>query len=332
MARKLFDGKSLADIAAQAKERTESTASSPSLARLTAVDMAMGSAPRAAAERELIFTVDPNRCRPWKYHNRTDDWYTPENCADLIASISKEGQQQPALARKIEGEADFDYEIIYGMRRRFACAYLGRKLRIRVINNLDDAKASVLMHLENFHRKDITPMERALSFRTQLKAGVFSSQEAMCEVLGVSAPHMTKMLKAASLLEHSAIEALFPKKREVPVELAYKVATLMERQGAKEIILQRARSIAKTDASKHTPSSILKSLAKSLETTKLLPPMQKAYNLGDSKQVVVSRNPKGKVTLNFPKGLEGVPAETVLDTVRKILTELGDASFRDETP
>ena len=38
-------------------------------------------------EREVILAVDPKRCRPWKFHNRTDAWYTRERCQDLIDSI-----------------------------------------------------------------------------------------------------------------------------------------------------------------------------------------------------------------------------------------------------
>ena len=38
-------------------------------------------------EREVILAVDPKRCRPWKFHNRTDGWYTRERCQDLIDSI-----------------------------------------------------------------------------------------------------------------------------------------------------------------------------------------------------------------------------------------------------
>ena len=108
--------------------------------------------------------MDPKRCRPWKYHNRTAAWYTRDRCQDLIESIAKDTQQEPVVARKLAGEPDFDYEIIYGMRRRFACEFLNTKLKLRVVE-ADDTRAAVMMHIENADRQDITPMERALSFR-----------------------------------------------------------------------------------------------------------------------------------------------------------------------
>jgi ParB/RepB/Spo0J family partition protein len=153
-------------------------------------------------ERENILSVDPKRCRPWKYHNRTDAWYTRERCQDLIDSIAKDGQLEPALARRLEGEKDYDFELIFGMRRRFACEATGQKLKVRVVE-ADDARAAVLMHIENADRQDITPMERAISFATQVEAKVFATQEALAAALGVSTGQVAKMVKAAGLLKAS---------------------------------------------------------------------------------------------------------------------------------
>ena len=107
------------------------------------------------AERANILSVDPKRCRPWKYHNRSNAWYTKERCQDLIDSIVKDGQLEPALARKLTGDPKFDFELIYGMRRRFAAEFTHTKLKIR-LTEADDAKAAVLMHIENADRQDIT--------------------------------------------------------------------------------------------------------------------------------------------------------------------------------
>ena len=92
-----------------------------------------------------------------------------------------------------------------------------------------DARAAVLMHIENADRQDITPMERAISFQVQAEAKVFATQEAMAEALGVSKGQVAKMIKAAGLLKVPAIGALFSDRSVVPVEQAYKVAALMER-------------------------------------------------------------------------------------------------------
>jgi len=57
------------------------------------------------------------------------------------------------------------------MRRRYACEVLGLKLKLSVIE-ADDARAAMLMRIENAHRQDITPIERALSFQIQIEPKV----------------------------------------------------------------------------------------------------------------------------------------------------------------
>lgn len=175
MASKLFGGENLANIARAVKDRPEPTPlEKPTGARpvLPAAEFALTGRISPELERENIFAVDPKRVRPWKYHNRTESWYTRERCQDLIDSIAKDGQQEPALARRLKGEAAYDYELIYGMRRRYACELLGKKLKLRVIE-ADDARAAVLMHIENADRQDITPMERALSFQSRSRPRYF---------------------------------------------------------------------------------------------------------------------------------------------------------------
>lgn len=324
MASKLFGGTSLSDIARSVKERPEGAAAERGPAMrpiLPAAEMAITGRTLPALQRENIFQVDPKRVRGWKYHNRTEGWYTRERCQDLIESIGRDEQQEPALARKLTGEAQFDYELIYGMRRRYACEVLGRKLKIRVID-ADDARAAVLMHIENADRQDITPMERALSFLDQVEAKIFATQEALSEAMGLSKGQVAKMLKAAQLVRHPTIGGLFRERSAVPVEQTYKLATLMERPGAKEVVLKAAQNLKKGEGDRE-PGTVIKALLESLDRSKKFEPVQRQYNVGASRRVIVTRNARGKVTLAFPQGLKGVEKEEVLAAVGKIFEELG---------
>lgn len=320
---RLFGGINLKDVASQVKERGEGSPLERSPARpvVPAAEMALSGRTLPAMEREVVLAVDPRRCRPWKYHNRLEAWYTRERCQDLIDSIVRDGQLEPALARRVEGERDYEFELIFGMRRRFACEATGQKLKIRVVE-ADDARAAVLMHIENADRQDITPMERAISFLVQAEAKVFPTQEAMAEALGVSKGQVAKMIKAAGLLKHPAVAALFPDRSVVPVEQAYKVAALMERPGAKEIVLKAAQNLAARGGAKRPAAEVLKALAASLDRSKAYEPVKREYNVGAAGRVQVTRNAKGKVTLAFPGGFKGVDREAVVAAVDKILKDL----------
>jgi ParB family chromosome partitioning protein len=321
---KLFGGLSLKDVATQVRDRGEGSPleRSPAQPTLAAAEMALSGRSMPAMEREVVLAVEPKRCRPWKFHNRTDAWYTRERCQDLIDSIAKDGQLEPALARRLDGEKDYDFELIFGMRRRFACEATGQKLKIRVVD-APDARAAVLMHIENADRQDITPMERAISFQVQAEAKVFATQEAMAEALGVSKGQVAKMIKAAGLLKVPAIGALFSDRSVVPVEQAYKVAALMERPGAKEVVLKAAQNLAARGGAKRPPAEVLKALAASLDRSKAFDPVKREYNVGAAGRVQVTRNPKGKVTLAFPEGFSGLDKDAVIAAVEKIHTDLG---------
>jgi ParB family chromosome partitioning protein len=324
MAGKLFGGTKLGDIARQVNERAEASPfDKPEAARpiLPAAELALTGRIAPELERENIFLVDPRRVRPWAHHNRSTVWYTRERCQDLIDSIAKDEQQEPALARRLRGDPSFDYELIYGMRRRFACEVLGKKLRLRLVD-ADDARAAVLMHVENADRQDISPMERALSFQALIDGKVFTAQDALAEAMGLSKGQVSKMLKAAGLLRQAAIGGLFADKSLVPVEQAYKLASLLERPGAKEVILQAAKNLAR-EGQGRTPPDVLRVLIGSLDRSKKFQPVQKQYNLGAARRVTVTRNARGKVTLAFAQGLAGVEKADVLRAVEEILKDLG---------
>jgi ParB/RepB/Spo0J family partition protein len=323
MASKIFGGANLSDIARSVTERAEpSPLDRPTAARpvLAAAELALTGRSIPALERENIFAVDPRRVRPWKYHNRTAAWYTRERCLDLVESIAKDGQQEPVLARKLTGEANFDYELIYGMRRRFACEHLNAKLKLRVLD-VDDARAAVLMHIENADRQDITAMERAVSFQSQIEAKLFATQDALAEAIGLSKGQVAKMIKAASLMRVSSIAALFSDKSQVPVDQAYKLAALMDRSGAKEVVLKAAQNLA--SKGRREPRETLKTLLGSLDRSSRFDPLQKSFNVGSAGRVVVTRNARGKVTMAFPKGIKGYEKAEVLAAVEQVWKELG---------
>jgi ParB family transcriptional regulator, chromosome partitioning protein len=325
MASKIFGGVNLSEVARSVKERAEpSPFDRPSSIKpvLPAAEMALTGRTVPALERENILSVDPKRVRPWKYHNRAESWYTRDRCQDLIDSIGKDGQQEPALARKLSQDSEHDYELIYGMRRRYACEALGRKLKLRLVD-ADDARAAVLMHIENADRQDITPMERALSFQIQIEAKIFATQEALSEAMNLSKPQVSKMLKAAQLMRQTTIAPLFVDKSAVPVEQAYKLATLLERPGAKEVILQAARNLAREEGgSRREPRDVLKVLITSLDRSKKFEPIQRHYNLGSARRVLVTRNARGKVTMAFPQGLNEVDRAEVLVAIEQILKDI----------
>jgi ParB family chromosome partitioning protein len=326
MASRIFGGVNLSDIARGSRDRpgsvpADAEQAGPGRPVLAAAELALTGRVAPPLERDNIFSVDPKRCRAWGHHNRTSAWYTRDRCQDLIESIAKDGQQEPVVARRLTGDAEFDYELIYGMRRRFACEFLNTRLKLRIIE-ADDARAAVLMHIENADRQDITPMERAMSFQSQLEARIFPTQDALADAIGLTKGQVSKLIKAATLMRQATITQLFPDKSVVPVDAAYKLAMLWDRPGAKEVILKAAQNLLQKERAAPSPADTLKTLLTSLDRSRKFDPIQKQYNLGAAGRVTVTRNARGKVTMAFPQGLAGIEHEAVLKTVEQILREL----------
>jgi ParB family transcriptional regulator, chromosome partitioning protein len=271
--------------------------------------------------REAIIAVDPKRCRPWAHHNRHASWYTPARCADLIASIPKNGQKVPAWARPVAGDPNFDYEIISGMRRCYACAVTNRQLNI-VLVKWDDQTAAMNMHLENADRKDISPMERAVSYFEHIQKKLFATQEELASSLNVPQGTLSKMLKAAEMLEQPTLKKLFPDPAEVPLEPAYKLATIMADTTTRTLVLKAADNLVKSDAMKSkSAASRLTVLLQAPERSSKSQAFKETFNLGNKHGVTVNRNPRGKITFAFPKGL-GDSKEELVAAVSKIYDQL----------
>jgi hypothetical protein len=145
----------------------------------------------------------------------------------------------------------------------------------------------------------------------------------MAEALNVSKGQVAKMIKAAGLLKHGAIAGLFPDRSVIPVEQAYKLAALMERPGAKEIVLKAAQTLGQRGGPARPAAAVLAQLTASLDRRATHETVRREYNVGAAGRVQVTRNPKGKVTLTFRTGLKAADRDAVVATIDKILSDLG---------
>jgi hypothetical protein len=112
-------------------------------------------------------------------------------------------------------------------------------------------------------------------------------------------------------------------KSAVPVEQAYKLGTLMERPGARDVVLQAAKNLARRDEDAvRDPRQVLKVLLASLDQSRKLEPIRREYNVGKAGRAILVRNARGKVTVAFPKGLGPSDRDAVISAMDQILKDL----------
>jgi len=166
-----------------------------SLARVTAGDV----------KEKTLKLVDPARCRMWVRHNRRYDMLSEAACADLLESLRSQGEQEfPAIVRRVEGDPDFDYEVICGARRHWSVSHLRqvehRDIRFLVEEReLNDEAAFRLADVENRSRKDICDFERALDYRNAVETYYGGVARRMAERLEVSEVWLSRFLELAKL-------------------------------------------------------------------------------------------------------------------------------------
>ncbi|TWU02697.1 ParB/RepB/Spo0J family partition protein [Stieleria varia] len=87
--------------------------------------------------------------------------FNPDEIASLAESIKNHQQLQPILVRVVDGK----YQLISGERRLRATIHAGLKTIRAEVREADDRLVAELAIIENLQRKDLSPIEKALSFK-----------------------------------------------------------------------------------------------------------------------------------------------------------------------
>tara|TARA_B110000908_G_C10195741_1_gene422800 strand:+ start:399 stop:1379 length:981 start_codon:yes stop_codon:yes gene_type:complete len=134
------------------------------------------------SEDETIF-INHNKCRPWMFADRNE--HEMGNIEELANSIKANGQEVPALVRKLENtDGNIEYEVIYGHRRWKACTLINKPLKAKV-KNLDNKEAAVAQILENYNREDLSDYSKSINYSKLLKEKTFTSKTELAAYVGI---------------------------------------------------------------------------------------------------------------------------------------------------
>ena len=153
------------------------------------------------AENVHIEAFDPETVRPWRFHNRAGSGMDDVSLSSLAASIARDGQQQPGLARRLPPGDSHVAEAIFGVRRLEACRRAGKSWRAEVREaSFPDTECAALMHGENAWSEGVSPLENAVQWKAMLDAGVFKNQTALAAQLGCARNTVSRAIITATAL------------------------------------------------------------------------------------------------------------------------------------
>lgn len=136
-----------------------------------------------------IDSIIPNRFQP---RLQFDD----EALNELASSIKEHGIIQPLVLRRVADK----FEIIAGERRFKAAQLAGLTSVPAVISDLDDNESAEVAIIENTHRRDLSPIEEAKSYKKLLDRK-YVTQEQLASRLGTSQSNVANKIRLLTLDE-----------------------------------------------------------------------------------------------------------------------------------
>lgn len=187
-------------------------------------------------EIKEIFLDDiiPNRFQP-----RLN--FDERSLMELAESIKQHGIIQPLVLRRLGDK----YEIIAGERRFKASQIAGLTKVPALIADLDDNSSAEVAIVENLHRKEMTALEEAKSFKKLLERGI--TQEQLGIRLGKSQSYIANKLRLLSLNE-TVQEALITEKiSERHARSLLSIKDSLEQQNLLNEIISKKMTVKETD-------------------------------------------------------------------------------------
>ncbi|MBI4711880.1 MAG: ParB/RepB/Spo0J family partition protein [Planctomycetes bacterium] len=116
---------------------------------------------------------------------------------ELMDSIKTAGVLEPIIVRQVPKQSD-KYEIIMGERRFRACQALKKQTIPAVVKEADDRQMLEWALIENTHRKDLNPIERAQAYK-RLADTFHLTHQQVAERVGVGRTTITHFIRLLDL-------------------------------------------------------------------------------------------------------------------------------------
>lgn len=187
-----------------------------------------------------VVELDVNDVLPNRFQPRIK--FNEDSINELSESIKEHGVIQPIVVRSMGDK----YEIIAGERRYKASLLAGKRTIPAVITNLNDKDSAEVALIENVQRKDLTPIEEAISYKKILDMG-YLTQEELAVKLGKTQSTVANKLRLLNLDEEVQEAVLEEKISERHARSLLKLSDVNEQRKMLNKIIENRLTVRKTD-------------------------------------------------------------------------------------
>lgn len=131
------------------------------------------------------------------YHKQARTIFVQEDIDTLAATIKEHGVRQPLTVLRVESDV-IQFEVVSGERRLRAAKQLGL-LTLPCIIITDKDKAEEIALIENVQRKDLHPLELAISLKRLIDKIGYGGQSELTKKVGLSQPQISELIKITAL-------------------------------------------------------------------------------------------------------------------------------------
>ena len=187
-----------------------------------------------------VIDVDINDILPNRFQPRIQ--FDEEEILELSDSIKEHGVIQPIVVRTIGDK----YEIIAGERRYKASVLAGKESVPVIVKNLNDKDSAEVALIENVQRKNLTPIEEALSYKKILDMG-YITQENLADKLGKSQSSVANKIRLLNLSDEVQEALLENKISERHARSLLRLSTSKLQNDMLNRIISERLTVRKTD-------------------------------------------------------------------------------------
>lgn len=187
-----------------------------------------------------VVELDVNDILPNRFQPRIK--FNEESINELCDSIREHGVIQPIVVRKMGDK----FEIIAGERRFKASLLAGKNSIPAVVTELNDKDSAEVALIENVQRRDLTPIEEAISYKKILDMG-YLTQEELANKLGKTQSTVANKLRLLNLTEDVQEALLEEKISERHARSLLKLNNPAQQREMLEKILNERLTVRKTE-------------------------------------------------------------------------------------
>jgi ParB family chromosome partitioning protein len=148
--------------------------------------------PQHTGQNEQVLSLAPDLILPNPHQPRKT--FNESSIAELAASMKSSGLIQPIIVRPSNGQ----YELVAGQRRLLAAKAAGLSAIPAIVRQVDRISQAQMALIENIHREDLNPIERAQAYRAIVQE-VGLTQAQLAERLGEDRSAIANYLRLLEL-------------------------------------------------------------------------------------------------------------------------------------